>query len=166
MADAWPSCSPRAKAAQASAYAPYSRFTVGAALRADVRRALRGLQCRERRLSARHLRRGRRHRRDGRWRRHARIAEIAGRGDGGALVHALRRLPAAHPRIRRSFDAIHIAGPEGVRADASLWPSFCRRVSVPIICRCKAEENSPRLLTWVRPPERSIAWAWMLGSAP
>ena len=106
-----------AKAAQANAYAPYSRFHVGAALRTPDGAVYRRLQCRERRLSARHLRRSRRHRRHGRRGRAAHRRNLRRRRRRGP-VHALRRLPPAHPRIRRrGRRSIHVAGPEGVRRD-------------------------------------------------
>jgi cytidine deaminase len=66
-------------------YAPYSGFQVGPPF-AAVRRAAPGLQCRERGLSRRHLRRGRRHRRDDRLGRDSRIAEVAVIADGSEPV--------------------------------------------------------------------------------
>ena len=57
-----------------------------------------------------------------------RIAEICVVGDGDGALHALRRLPPAHPRIRRRRRPIvHVAGPEGVRATfrlAALLPEL------------------------------------------
>ena len=108
-----------AKAAQANAYAPYSRFECRRGAARGKRRGLFRLQCRERRLSARGLRRSGRDRRNGARRR------PADRRDPGhrrrrSPMHALRRLPPAHPRIRRSDDAMHIAGAEGVRRTFTL----------------------------------------------
>ena len=92
-----------AKAAQANAYAPYSRFRVGAALRTAGGAIFSGCNvenaaypqgaCAEAGAIAAMALAGKR-----------RIAEILVVGDGDALVHAVRRLPPAHPRIRRSLD--------------------------------------------------------------
>ena len=103
-----------AKAAQANAYAPYSRFRVGAALRTPGR-DLFGRQCGERRVPRRLLRRDERHFRHGAGRRTPHRRDLRRRRRRGAL-HALRRLPPAHPRIRRRGDPRPRRGPEGVRA--------------------------------------------------
>ena len=105
-----------ARAAQAKAYAPYSRFKVGAALRTPSGALYRGLQCRERRLSARASAPRRAPSR--RWRAPGdrRIAEICVIGDGEGLCTPCG---GCRQRIREFADGetmIHVAGPEGVRA--------------------------------------------------
>ena len=92
-----------AKIAQANAYAPYSRFKVGAALRSQSGAVYSGCNvenaaypegfCAEAGAIAAMALAGER-----------RIAEILVVGDGDGLMHAVRRLPPTHPRIRRSFD--------------------------------------------------------------
>ena len=92
-----------AKAAQANAYAPYSRFKVGAALRTQSGEVYSGCNvenaaypqgsCAEAGAIAAMALAGER-----------RIAEILVIGDGDSLMHAVRRLPPTHPRIRRSLD--------------------------------------------------------------
>ena len=109
-----------AKAAQANAYAPYSRFSVGAALRTPDGAIYVGLQCRERRLSARA--RAPKRERSPRWRSpgERRIAEILVVGDGEALCTPCG---GCRQRIREFADAatlVHVAGPEGVRATFTL----------------------------------------------
>ena len=92
-----------AKAAQANAYAPYSRFKVGAALSAPSGALYAGCNvenaaypegvCAETSAISAMARAGRAaHRRDLRHRRRR------------SLMHAVRRLPAAHPRICRRRD--------------------------------------------------------------
>ena len=108
-----------AKAAQANAYAPYSRFHVGAALRSESGAIHAGCNvenaaypqgaCAEAgAISAMALAGDRR------------IAEILVVGDGEALCTPCG---GCRQRIREFADAatlIHIAGPEGVRASFTL----------------------------------------------
>ena len=108
-----------AKAAQANAYAPYSRFKVGAALRSDSGAIHAGCNvenaaypqgaCAETgAISAMALAGDRR------------IAEILVVGDGEALCTPCG---GCRQRIREFADAstrVHIAGPEGVRATFTL----------------------------------------------
>ena len=94
------SCSRSPARPRRNAYAPYSRFPVGAAVRTTDGRRYAGRQRRERRLPAGPVRGGLRARRDGgRRRRHG------GRGGRGRAepraVHAVRRLPPAAARVRR-----------------------------------------------------------------
>jgi cytidine deaminase len=108
-----------AKAAQANAYAPYSRFSVGAALRAAGGAIYSGCNvenaaypqgsCAEAGAIAAMALAGER-----------RIAEIVVIGDGEALCTPCG---GCRQRIREFADpetAIHIAGPEGVRASFTL----------------------------------------------
>ena len=81
------------------AYAPYSNFPVGAAVRTDRRPPLRGRQRRERRLPAGAVRGGVGDRRDRGRRRRADRRGRGGRAERGA-VHAVRRLPPAAARVR------------------------------------------------------------------
>ena len=105
-----------AKAAQANAYAPYSRFKVGAALRTPSGAIFSGCNvenaaypqgaCAEAGAIAAMALAGKR-----------RIAEILVVGDGEALCTPCG---GCRQRIREFADpstAIHIAGPEGVRRD-------------------------------------------------
>ena len=104
-----------AMAAQANAYAPYSRFKVGAALRTPSGAIYSGGNvenaafpegwCAETSAIAAMVRAGER-----------RIAEICVMGDGEALCTPCG---GCRQRIREFADAatiVHIAGPEGVRA--------------------------------------------------
>jgi cytidine deaminase len=108
-----------ARAAQASAYAPYSRFKVGAALRTASGAVYSGCNvenaaypqgtCAEAGAIAAMALAGER-----------RIKEIVVVGDGGALCTPCG---GCRQRIREFGDsatAIHIAGPEGVRASFTL----------------------------------------------
>ncbi len=92
-----------AKIAQANAYAPYSRFKVGAALRSQSGAVYSGCNvenaaypegfCAEAgAIAAMAVSRGTTHRGNPHYRRRRR------------LMHAMRRLPPTHPRIRESFD--------------------------------------------------------------
>jgi cytidine deaminase len=108
-----------AKAAQANAYAPYSRFHVGAALRSESGAIYAGCNvenaaypqgaCAEAgAISAMALAGGRR------------IAEILVIGDGEALCTPCG---GCRQRIREFADAstrVHVAGPEGVRRTFTL----------------------------------------------
>jgi len=108
-----------ARAAQANAYAPYSRFKVGAALRTADGAVFSGCNvenaaypqgsCAEAGAIAAMALAGKR-----------RIAEILVVGDGDALCTPCG---GCRQRIREFADpstAIHIAGPEGVRASFTL----------------------------------------------
>ena len=108
-----------ARAAQANAYAPYSRFKVGAALRTLDGAVFSGCNvenaaypqgsCAEAGAIAAMALAGKR-----------RIAEILVVGDGDALCTPCG---GCRQRIREFADpstAIHIAGPEGVRASFTL----------------------------------------------
>ena len=108
-----------ARAAQANAYAPYSRFKVGAALRAESGAVYSGCNvenaaypqgsCAEAGAIAAMALSGER-----------RIAEILVIGDGDALCTPCG---GCRQRIREFADpitVIHIAGPEGVRARFTL----------------------------------------------
>ncbi len=108
-----------AKAAQANAYAPYSRFKVGAALRTQSGAVYSGCNvenaaypegsCAEAGAIAAMAVGGER-----------RIAEILVIGDGAALCTPCG---GCRQRIREFADAstlIHIAGPEGVRTKLTL----------------------------------------------
>jgi cytidine deaminase len=108
-----------ARAAQASAYAPYSRFKVGAALRTPSGAVYSGCNvenaaypqgtCAEAGAIAAMALAGER-----------RIKEIVVVGDGAALCSPCG---GCRQRIREFADpstAIHIAGPEGVRASFTL----------------------------------------------
>jgi cytidine deaminase len=108
-----------AKAAQANAYAPYSRFHVGAALRTPAGAVYSGCNvenaaypqgsCAEAGAIAAMALAGER-----------RIAEILVLGDGDALCTPCG---GCRQRIREFADpsaAIHIAGPEGVRQTFTL----------------------------------------------
>src|SRR5271166_1369730 len=108
-----------AKAAQGNAYAPYSRFHVGAALRTPGGAVFAGANvenaaypegwCAETSAIAAMAQAGER-----------RIAEICVIGDGEALCTPCG---GCRQRIREFADAttlIHVAGPEGVRATFSL----------------------------------------------
>ena len=123
-----------AKAAQANAYAPYSRFKVGAALRTPSGAVYSGCNvenaaypqgsCAEAGAIAAMALAGER-----------RIAEILVIGDGEALCTPCG---GCRQRIREFADpstAIHIAGPEGVRARFTL-PSFCPSLLGPITSPC------------------------------
>ena len=112
-------CSRRPRRRKPSAYAPYSRFNVGAALRTPSGAIFAGCNvenaaypqgaCAEAGAIGAMAMAGRAaHRRNPGDRRR--------RGP----VHAVRRLPPAHPRIRRAATPIHIAGPEGLRATFTL----------------------------------------------
>ena len=104
-----------AKAAQTNAYAPYSRFCVGAALRTPSGEVFSGANvenaaypegvCAETSAISAMVNAGGR-----------RIAEICVVGDGGALCTPCG---GCRQRIREFADAatiVHVAGPEGVRA--------------------------------------------------
>ena len=108
-----------AKAAQANAYAPYSRFSVGAALRTPDGAVYSGCNvenaaypqgsCAEAGAIAAMALAGER-----------RIAEILVVGDGEALCTPCG---GCRQRIREFADAatlVHVAGPEGVRAKFTL----------------------------------------------
>ena len=108
-----------AKAAQANAYAPYSRFKVGAALRSETGALFSGCNvenaaypqgsCAEAGAIAAMALAGKR-----------RIAEILVVGDGEALCTPCG---GCRQRIREFADVatpIHIAGPEGVRQTFTL----------------------------------------------
>ena len=92
-----------ARAAQANAYAPYSRFKVGAALRTPSGAIHSGGNvenasypegvCAETSAISAMAQAGER-----------RIVEICVVGDGARALYAVRRLPPAHPRIRRRRD--------------------------------------------------------------
>ena len=84
-----------------NAYAPYSRFKVGAAIRGRLGRGLCRLQRRECGLSRRHLRRGRGDRRDGRGGRDRDCRGLRDRRQPRPGA-ALRRLPPEDRRIRRA----------------------------------------------------------------
>ena len=93
-----------ARAAQANAYAPYSRFKVGAALLTPSGRVFAGCNvenaaypqgsCAEAGAIAAMALAGERT-----------IAAVMVVGDGDALVTPVRRLPPAHPRVRRARHA-------------------------------------------------------------
>ena len=132
-----------AKAAQANAYAPYSRFQVGAALRTPDGRDLCRLQRRERRLSARVLRGG---------------GAIAAMALGGRAAHRAKSSSSAtarrlctpcggcRQRIREFADpstAIHIAGPKAC-GGPSRSPSCCPIRSARVICPRVTERNRRR----------------------
>ena len=109
-----------AKAIQAKAYAPYSRFKVGAAIATADGRDLRRLQRGERRLSQSAP--ARRPARSRRWSRRgdSRIAQIVVMGDGENLVTPCG---GCRQRIREFAGAetpIHVAGPEGIRRSFTL----------------------------------------------
>ena len=123
-----------AKAAQANAYAPYSRFKVGAALRTPSGAIFSGCNvenaaypqgsCAEAGAIAAMALAGER-----------RIAEIVVIGDGEALCTPCG---GCRQRIREFADpstVIHIAGPEGVRANFTLGELLPDR-SGRIICPC------------------------------
>ena len=115
-----------AKAAQANAYAPYSRFRVGAALRTPSGAIYSGGNvenaaypegcCAETSAISAMAHAGERH-----------IAEICVVGDGEALCTPCG---GCRQRIREFADAgtlVHVAGPTGVRATfrlAALLPEF------------------------------------------
>ncbi len=132
-----------AKAAQANAYAPYSRFKVGAALRTPDGAIFSGCNvenaaypqgsCAEAGAIAAMALAGER-----------RIAEILVVGDGDALCTPCG---GCRQRIREFADpstVIHIAGPEGVRARSSLSASCCRNPSDRIIWRCDGAAHTSR----------------------
>ena len=141
-----------AKAAQANAYAPYSRFPVGAALRTPDGRGLFRLQRRERRLSARALAPKRARSPRWRWPGERRIAEILRRRRRRGLMHALRRLPPAHPRIRRCRDFGACGGAGRVRAKFTLGellpdrsgPGHLTRDERPMHREAQPTDHSPQ----------------------
>ena len=130
-----------AKAAQANAYAPYSRFRVGAALRTPDGAIFSGCNvenaaypqgsCAEAGAIAAMALAGER-----------RIAEILVVGDGEALCTPCG---GCRQRIREFADpstAIHIAGPEGVRRTFTL-ASFCPKSSARTIWPCEEAQGTP-----------------------
>ena len=94
------------------------------------------------------LRRAERHRRDGARGRAAHRGNLRRRRRRGAL-HALRRLPPAHPRIRRRRDPDPRRRPRGRAQRPSAGASCCRNRSGRGICRpepqahqCGSQEHS------------------------
>ena len=114
-----------AKAARERAYAPYSRFFVGAAIRAPSGAIYAGCNvenaaypqgaCAEAGAIAAMALAGERT-----------IVDIVVVGDGEDSVHAVRRLPPAHPRIRRRRDPRACRGARRACARASRWRNCCR----------------------------------------
>ena len=155
-----------AKAAQANAYAPYSRFKVGAALRTQSGAVYSGCNvenaaypqgcCAEAGAIAAMALAGER-----------RIAEILVIGDGDALCTPCG---GCRQRIREFADpstVIHIAGPEGVRAKFTLGELLPEIFRARPSGGLRPNENSRRLLTRVRPLEAFHRMApWVLVSAP
>ena len=118
-----------ADAAMRTAYAPYSAFPVGAAVRSASGRDLRRRQRRERRLSAEPVRRGlgarraRRRRRDGDHRGR-------GRRRAGRALPAVRRVPSAAEGVRRRATCRCTSAARARRRTRSRSPSCCRARSV------------------------------------
>ncbi len=135
-----------AKAAQMNAYAPYSRFKVGAALRTPSGAIFAGCNVENAAYPQGDLRRSRRDRRDGGGWRAADRRDPRHRRRRG-LVHAVRRLPPAHPRIRRPHDADPYRRPGGRARRPSRSASFCRSRSDRSIWRCEAPPSGCFQLT-------------------
>ena len=113
-----------AAAVRARAYAPYSGFAVGAAIRGARRRRLRRLQRRERGLSAGPVRRGQR--RSASWWPPASGRSPRSRWSAAArAVHALRRLPPAPGRVRPARDAGPSGRARGAARDHDAWARCC-----------------------------------------
>ena len=108
-----------AKAIQAKAYAPYSRFKVGAAIATPDGQVFTGCNvenaaypvgaCAEAGAISAMVAGG-----------GSRIAADRRHRRGRAPRHALRRLPPAHPRVRRARHADPCRGPEGIRRSFTL----------------------------------------------
>ncbi len=107
-----------AAAVRLNAHAPYSRFMVGAALRADDGRLYVGANVENASYPEGLCRRGRGHRRDGGAGGGKRIVELALVTEGApSPAAALRRLSPAHRRVRRfRHAAVHLAMTAGARA--------------------------------------------------
>ena len=119
-----------ARAARLNAYAPYSKFLVGAAVLDEQGRVHAGCNvenaaypqgvCAEAAaLSAMVLAGGRR------------ATALLVVGEGPTLGHALRRLPAEAARIRRARHAGAGGRRPGRAAVRSRWTSCCRTASAP-----------------------------------
>ena len=114
-----------AKARASHAYAPYSRFKVGAASRTPSGAIFSGCNVENAAYPQGACAESRRDRRDGARGRAAHRGHCRRRRRRG-VVHALRRLPPAHPRIRRRDDARACRGAGRRARDASRWRNCCR----------------------------------------
>ena len=99
---------------------PIPSFRVGAVLRGAQRQALCGLQCRECRLSAGHLRRGRGDRRDGGRTASSRIVEAVVMGEGERVIAPCGGCRQHLREFADDATPIHLCGPEGVRRTVTL----------------------------------------------